>query len=54
MGDRLAHHLDLGGKYSATVKKITGGPNILDKIFRKKGKNYGCVFKLKKVELTGS
>lgn len=48
MGDRLAHHIDLGGKYAAMVKKITGGPSILDKFLRKKSKNYGCVLQVEK------
>jgi HIRAN domain len=47
-GDRMAIHIDLGGKYSAVVKKITGGPSILDKIFRNIGKNYGCVLQIEK------
>jgi hypothetical protein len=48
-GDRrMAEHLDRGGKYESHVVKVTGGPNFLQMIFGRLGKNYGCVLEITK------
>tara|TARA_R110001592_G_C13135396_1_gene746911 strand:- start:1450 stop:2181 length:732 start_codon:yes stop_codon:yes gene_type:complete len=47
-GDRLAHHIDSGGKLTATINKIIGGPSFFQKILKKEGKSYGCVLLIKK------
>lgn len=47
---RLAHHIDSGGHTEATIIKITGGKNLVQKIFRLKGKHYGLVIKIVKID----
>jgi hypothetical protein len=45
---RLAYHMDAGGPATATVVMVTGGPGILGRIFKRFGKNYGCVIEVVK------
>src|SRR5436309_306860 len=48
-GDRrLADHMDMGGRVSAKVVKIGGGPGILGLFFRAFRKPYGCVVEISK------
>lgn len=47
-GDRLAHHIDSGGRVSAILIKKTGGPGLVGKILGNSKKNYGCVIQIKK------
>jgi len=48
-GDRrLADHMDMGGRVSAKVVKISGGPGILGLFFRAFRKPYGCVVEILK------
>jgi hypothetical protein len=48
-GDRrLASHLDRGGKVSAHITKIHGGPTLLDRLFGRRGKSYGGVIQIEK------
>lgn len=45
---RLAYHMDAGGPVTATVVTVTGGPGILGRLFKRFGKNYGCVIEIVK------
>lgn len=48
-GDRrLASHLDRGGKVSAHITKIHGGPSVLDRLLGRRGKSYGGVIQIEK------
>lgn len=47
-GDRLARHLDSGGKVEAKIKSIIGGPSFFEKLLKKPGKSYGCVLLITK------
>lgn len=48
-GDRrLASHLDRGGKISARITKIYGGPSLVDRLFGRRGKNYRGVIQIGK------
>jgi hypothetical protein len=48
-GDRrLASHLDRGGKVSARITKIHGGPTVVDRLFWRKGRSYGGVIQIEK------
>lgn len=48
-GDRrLADHIDMGGRVSAKVVKIVGGPGILGLLFKAFRKHYGCVIEISK------
>ena len=48
-GDRrLADHIDMGGRVSARVVKIRGGPGILGLFFIAFRKPYGCVIEISK------
>jgi hypothetical protein len=48
-GDRrLADHIDMGGRVSARVVRIAGGPGILGLFFRVFRKPYGCVIEISK------
>ena len=49
VGDvRLADHLDRGGAVKAKIRAITGGPTILQRLFRQPGRSYGCVLEITK------
>ncbi len=47
-GDALAFHIDSGGRVSASIKAITGGPTFFEKTIGRNGKNYGCVLLVEK------
>ena len=51
-GDRrLADHMDMGGRVSAKVVKVTGGPGLLGLIFKFMRKYYGCVIEIVKGDI---
>lgn len=51
-GDRrLADHMDMGGRVSAKVVKVTGGPGLLGLIFKFMRKHYGCVIEIVKGDI---
>lgn len=39
---KLARHLDRGGVITGNVKRISGGPNLVQKTLKLKGKKYNC------------
>jgi hypothetical protein len=48
-GDRrLAEHIDMGGRVSAKVVKVVGGPGILGLFLNSFRKSYGCVIEVSK------
>lgn len=47
---RLAHHIDSGGNTEAKIISITGGKNLIEKLFRLKGKHYGVVIQITKID----
>ncbi len=48
-GDRrLSEHIDRGGAIESKIFNVTGGPNLLEKLFGRTGKNYGCVIEITK------
>ncbi|MCK5839118.1 MAG: hypothetical protein KAG99_04675 [Bacteroidales bacterium] len=48
---KLARHLDGEGEYVATVNRIIGGPNLFQRTFGLKGKDYSCIIEIVLSEL---
>ncbi|NQT78544.1 MAG: hypothetical protein HQ565_12605 [Bacteroidetes bacterium] len=44
----LANHIDGGGAIQVEIIRITGGPTLLNKLFKQQGKFYGLVIKIYK------
>lgn len=46
--DRLAKHIDMGGKTNATAFRKIGGPSFFERLFGMKGKSYGLIIEIGK------